>query len=39
MGFTWEMPHHLHYRRARVSEALFGDSVWHRARLVGELGL
>jgi alkylation response protein AidB-like acyl-CoA dehydrogenase len=39
VGFTWEVPHHLHYRRARVSESLFGDSVWHRARLVGELGL
>jgi alkylation response protein AidB-like acyl-CoA dehydrogenase len=39
VGFTWEVPHHLHYRRAKVSESLFGDSVFHRARLVGELGL
>jgi alkylation response protein AidB-like acyl-CoA dehydrogenase len=39
VGFTFEAPHHLHYRRAKVSESLFGDSVWHRARLVGELGL
>jgi alkylation response protein AidB-like acyl-CoA dehydrogenase len=39
MGFTWEHPAHLYFRRARSSEVLFGDAVQHRARLGRLLGL
>ncbi|HYL35787.1 MAG TPA: acyl-CoA dehydrogenase family protein [Bryobacteraceae bacterium] len=37
MGFTWENDAHLYYRRAKVSELMFGDATHHReqiARLV-----
>ena len=33
MGFTWENDLHLYYRRAKVSEATFGDATFHRERL------
>jgi len=39
VGFTWEAPPHLYYRRAKVSGALFGDPVGHRARLAARIGL
>ena len=39
IGVTWEADPHLHYRRARVSQTLFGDSAHHRARLAARLGL
>lgn len=39
VGFTWEFDCHLFYRRARAAEILFGDPVWHRARLARQLGL
>jgi alkylation response protein AidB-like acyl-CoA dehydrogenase len=39
IGFTWEAAPHLYYRRAQVSETLFGDSVRHRALLAEELGI
>jgi alkylation response protein AidB-like acyl-CoA dehydrogenase len=39
IGFSWEAAPHLYYRRAKVSETLFGDSVHHRAQLAGRLGL
>ncbi len=38
MGFTWELPAHLYFKRAKSSELLFGDAVHHRevlAELVG----
>ncbi len=34
MGFTWENDVHLYYRRAKVSETMLGDNVFHRERLV-----
>ncbi len=37
VGFTWESDCHLYYRRARSSEILLGDSVWHRDRLARAL--
>jgi alkylation response protein AidB-like acyl-CoA dehydrogenase len=39
IGFTWEHPAHLHLRRARADEALFGTGDDHRLRLAGLLGL
>ncbi len=39
IGFTWEAAPHLYYRRAKVSQTLFGDSVHHRSRLVDGLGI
>ena len=38
VGFTWEFDCHLFYRRAKAAEFLFGDPIWHRARLADQLG-
>ena len=38
IGFTWEHDAHLYLKRAKSSELLFGDPVYHRellARLIG----
>jgi alkylation response protein AidB-like acyl-CoA dehydrogenase len=39
MGFTWEHPAHLYFKRAKSSAVLFGDPVYHRERLGEEIGL
>jgi alkylation response protein AidB-like acyl-CoA dehydrogenase len=39
MGFTWEHPCHLYYRRARSSENLLGDPNHHREQLAQRLGV
>jgi alkylation response protein AidB-like acyl-CoA dehydrogenase len=39
IGFTWEHPAHLYFRRAKASEMLFGNPVHHRERILKELGL
>jgi|HubBroStandDraft_2_1064218.scaffolds.fasta_scaffold50763_2 alkylation response protein AidB-like acyl-CoA dehydrogenase len=36
IGFTAAVPPHLHVKRARGNETLFGNARWHRAR-IGEL--
>jgi alkylation response protein AidB-like acyl-CoA dehydrogenase len=33
IGFTWESYVHLYFKRQKHSQVLFGDGVWHRARL------
>jgi alkylation response protein AidB-like acyl-CoA dehydrogenase len=33
MGFTWENDAHLYYRRAKVSEQVFGDATFHREQI------
>jgi alkylation response protein AidB-like acyl-CoA dehydrogenase len=33
MGFTWENDAHLFYRRAKVSEQMFGDAAFHREQI------
>lgn len=33
IGFTWECFVHLYFKRQKHSQFLFGDAVWHRARL------
>jgi alkylation response protein AidB-like acyl-CoA dehydrogenase len=37
MGFTWEHPAHLYYRRARSSELMLGDPAYHRELLLQRL--
>jgi alkylation response protein AidB-like acyl-CoA dehydrogenase len=39
MGFTWEHPAHLYFKRAKASSVLFGDPIEHRAELARELGI
>jgi alkylation response protein AidB-like acyl-CoA dehydrogenase len=39
MGFTWEHPAHLYFKRAKSSAVLFGEAVEHRERLAEHLGL
>jgi alkylation response protein AidB-like acyl-CoA dehydrogenase len=39
IGFTWEHPAHLYYRRAKSSELLFGSPATHRRRLAELLGV
>jgi alkylation response protein AidB-like acyl-CoA dehydrogenase len=33
VGFTWEFDVHLYMKRARLSQQLFGNPAFHRARL------
>jgi len=39
IGFTWEHPAHLYFRRAKSSELLFGDPAYHRELLARRIGL
>ena len=39
IGFTWEHPAHLYYKRAKSSEFLFGDVTYHREILATQIGL
>jgi alkylation response protein AidB-like acyl-CoA dehydrogenase len=39
MGFTWEHPAHLYFKRAKSSELLFGDPTYHRELLATRIGL
>jgi alkylation response protein AidB-like acyl-CoA dehydrogenase len=39
IGFTWEHPAHLYFRRAKSTELLFGDPAYHRELLVQRAGL
>ncbi|QNJ93316.1 acyl-CoA/acyl-ACP dehydrogenase [Mycolicibacterium fluoranthenivorans] len=39
IGFTWEHPAHLYFKRAKSAEVLFGSPSWHRERLAGLIGL
>ena len=39
IGFTWEHSAHLHLKRAKTDELLFGDARHHRARLADALGV
>jgi len=39
MGFTWEHPAHLYFKRAKASELLFGDPTSHREALGRSIGL
>jgi alkylation response protein AidB-like acyl-CoA dehydrogenase len=39
IGFTWEHPAHLYFKRAKSSELLFGDPTYHRDLLADRIGL
>jgi alkylation response protein AidB-like acyl-CoA dehydrogenase len=39
IGYTWEHDMHLYVKRIRSSEALFGSSTTHRARIADQLGI
>jgi alkylation response protein AidB-like acyl-CoA dehydrogenase len=39
IGFTWEHPAHLYFRRAKSSDLLFGDSTAQRERLAQHIGV
>jgi alkylation response protein AidB-like acyl-CoA dehydrogenase len=39
MGFTWEHPAHLYFKRAKASAVLFGDPIRHRRELARRIGL
>ena len=38
IGFTWEHPAHLYFKRAKSSELLFGDPTYHRELLLSASG-
>jgi alkylation response protein AidB-like acyl-CoA dehydrogenase len=37
IGYTWEHPAHLYYRRAASNEELFGSSRYQRRRVLQEM--
>ncbi|MEU3416704.1 acyl-CoA dehydrogenase family protein [Streptomyces sp. NPDC006658] len=39
IGYTWEHPAHLYFRRAKSSELLFGDAAHHRELLARRIGV
>ncbi len=39
IGFTWEHDAHLYLKRAKATDALFGDAASQRARLAERLGI
>jgi alkylation response protein AidB-like acyl-CoA dehydrogenase len=39
IGFTWEHPAHLYFKRAKTSEVLLGTPAYHRELLAQQLGL
>jgi alkylation response protein AidB-like acyl-CoA dehydrogenase len=39
IGFTWEHPAHIYFKRAKSSELLFGDPTYHRELLAQRIGI
>jgi alkylation response protein AidB-like acyl-CoA dehydrogenase len=39
IGFTWEHPAHLYFKRAKSSELLLGDPFYHREIVATQLGI
>jgi alkylation response protein AidB-like acyl-CoA dehydrogenase len=39
IGFTWEHPAHLYFKRAKSTQLMFGDPTFHRAELAALLRL
>jgi alkylation response protein AidB-like acyl-CoA dehydrogenase len=39
IGFTWEHPAHLYFRRAKAASVLFGTTHDHRLRIADLLGI
>jgi alkylation response protein AidB-like acyl-CoA dehydrogenase len=38
IGYTWEHPAHLYFRRATTSRMWLGDPAGHHERLLSRLG-
>ncbi len=39
IGYTWEHPAHLYFKRAKSSELMFGDGAYHRELLAQRIGI
>ena len=39
IGFTWEHPAHLYFKRAKSSQSYLGDPLYHRGLLAAKLGI
>ncbi|WP_322778074.1 acyl-CoA dehydrogenase family protein [Frankia sp. Cas4] len=39
IGFTWEHPAHLYFKRAKTSQLLLGDPAYHREQLAQRIGI
>jgi len=39
IGYTWEHPAHLYFKRAKSTQILLGDSAYHRDRLATMAGI
>lgn len=39
IGFTWEHPAHMYFKRAKASEVLLGEPSFHRERVAMRMGL
>jgi alkylation response protein AidB-like acyl-CoA dehydrogenase len=39
IGFTWEHPAHLYFKRAKSSELFLGAPDYHRERLLQGMGI
>jgi alkylation response protein AidB-like acyl-CoA dehydrogenase len=39
IGFTWEYPAHLYFKRARSSAVFLGDATYHREKLAQRIGI
>jgi alkylation response protein AidB-like acyl-CoA dehydrogenase len=39
MGFTWELPIHLYFKRAKASDLLFGDAAEQRETVADLIGI
>ncbi|KUI21686.1 acyl-CoA dehydrogenase [Mycobacterium sp. GA-1285] len=39
IGFTWEHPAHMYFKRAKSSEHLLGDPAYHRGLLADRVGI
>jgi alkylation response protein AidB-like acyl-CoA dehydrogenase len=39
IGFTWEHPAHLYFKRAKSSELMLGDPTYHRELLAQRIGI
>jgi alkylation response protein AidB-like acyl-CoA dehydrogenase len=39
IGYTWEHPAHLYFRRAKSNEQLFGGPAWHREMVLRCIGI
>ena len=39
MGFTWDHPAHLYFKRARAAATMLGDASYHREKIARLMGL